>query len=88
MDLIEVPCKYVFEGNRFAVKFLRERIIREKNIVEDAFARNQVTRFVNLGEVSQRINRVAKALQSVKIHDRSIMTNALVGRTVKYTSGY
>ena len=28
-----VPCKYVFEGNRLAVKFLRECITREKNIL-------------------------------------------------------
>ena len=38
----EVPCQYSFKGwNSLAVKWLSERIARERKIVEDALARNQ-----------------------------------------------
>ena len=38
---LEVPCQYSFKGNSLAVKWLSERIAKERKIVEDALARNQ-----------------------------------------------
>ena len=36
-----MPCQYSFKGNSLAVKWLGERIAKERKIVEDALARNQ-----------------------------------------------
>lgn len=38
---LEVPCQYSFKGNSLAVKWLSERIAKERKVVEDALARNQ-----------------------------------------------
>ena len=38
---LQVPCQYSFKGNSLAVKWLSERIAKERKIVEDALARSQ-----------------------------------------------
>lgn len=38
---LEVPCQYSFKGNSLAVKWLSERIAKERKIVEDTLTRNQ-----------------------------------------------
>ena len=38
---LEVPCQYSFKGNPLAVKWLSERIAKERKMAEDALARNQ-----------------------------------------------
>ena len=38
---LEVPCQYSFIGNSLAVKWLSERIAKERKIVEDALAGSQ-----------------------------------------------
>ena len=38
---LEVPCQYSSKGNSLAVKWLSERIAKEREIVKDALARNQ-----------------------------------------------
>ena len=39
--VLEVPCKYVFEGNSLAVKWLSERIAKEMVIVEEVVTGNK-----------------------------------------------
>ena len=38
---LEVPRQYSSKGNSLAVKWLSERIVKERKKVEDALARNQ-----------------------------------------------
>ena len=45
---LEVPCHYSSKGDLLVVKWLSERIAKERKIVEDALARNQERKTGNI----------------------------------------
>lgn len=61
---LEVPCQYSFKGNSLAVKWLSERIAKERKIVEDALARNQERK--TGGKRKQQGNNSGESCSSAK----------------------
>ena len=66
---LEVPCQYSFKGNSLTVKELRERIAKERKIVEDALARNRERKTGSKRE--QQGNTVGKAVVQQRKHENN-----------------
>ena len=64
--VLEVPCKYVFEGNSRAVKWLSERIAKEMVIVEEVVTGNKDIINCIIAFLSNRKQRVVVHVDGTK----------------------